>query len=40
MPYVCGKCVNMDENRLTKTIFNYDYSLPGGKSSSPVLKLF
>ena len=22
----------MDENRLTKKIFNYDYSMPGGKS--------
>ena len=22
----------MDENRLTKKIFNYDYSIPGGKS--------
>ena len=24
--------VYMDEKRLTKKIFNYDYSMPGGKS--------
>ena len=27
-----NRLVNMDENRLTKKIFNYDYSMPGGKS--------
>ena len=30
--------VYMDENRLTKKIFNYNYSMPGGKSWSSDMK--